>query len=833
MSRAIFGRLALALFILLSLVGVSSQAAPRADFAVYAPLIASHRGAAWQPKTPPLATPWTSLVSPDNARPEYPRPQMVRDRWLNLNGEWQFAGDSYASPPFDLDLPEAILVPFPVESALSGIMRHETRMWYRRLFVMPPDWAGQRILLNFDAVDWEATVYVNGLQVGVHRGGYDAFSFDITDQLATGLNELIVRVYDPTDAGDPPLGKQRSTGHDLWHTPSSGIWQTVWLEPVPDVHITRLDMLPDVDQHALLLMVRASTVTTDTVVAVASVGGVPIGTATGGADVALSLPVTNTHLWSPDDPFLYDLQVTLQDDAGPIDQVSSYFGMRKISVTPIGQNMRLTLNNRCVFQLGVIDQGYWPDGLYTAPTDAALRYDIEQAKALGYNVIRKHEKVEPPRWYYWADKLGMMVWQDIPSMRDNIAPSSADQAQFESELREVIDEHRSAPSIVMWVLFNEGWGQFATARLADMVRARDSSRLVDSASGGPDFDAGDVIDTHSYVAPLAPTPTPFRVAAVGQYGSIGLKVDGHTWSDQSHAAEWQLNAAALTKRYVDLTQDIQVLMMRGGLSAAVYAQNTDVEDELDGWQTYDRAITKPDAAAIRAAQQNLIAVSSYLTVPFGYEGAWHFDEGSGFFADDATGNGQRGVLIDGPAWVTSPHGSALQFDGVDAFVGTGRTTLNTVDDYTVSAWVLLDNLDANHVAISQDGVNVSSFMLQYIANLRRFALTVTNSDSTTSGTKSVVAAGEPITGTWYFLTGVYDSNQNEIRLYVDGVLANRLSFTAAWAASGETAIGRSKWAGARDSFWAGQIDEVYVVNRALGNNEVMALYRTAAKRVKP
>ncbi len=361
----------------------------------------------------------------------------MRSRWLNLNGEWQFANAVEGeTPPAGRNLGEAILVPFPVESALSGIMRHQDRMWYRRTFTIPAEWAGERVLLNFGAVDWEATVYVNGQTAGSHRGGYDAFSLDITDQLNGGLNELIVNVYDPTNAANPPLGKQRLNAKGIWYTPASGIWQTVWLEPVPAAFITRLQLTPDLDGQAVQLLVSGEGISAHTIEASVWRAGTLVARATGSVSSPITLFIPAPRPWSPDDPFLYDVQVDLKLGSTVVDHVSSYFGMRKISLGQIGDTLRLMLNNQFVFQIGVLNQGYWPDGIYTAPTDEALRFDLEQAKALGYNLVRLHMKIEPARWYYWADRLGLMVWQDMPAMRDNYAPSVEDRAQFEIELKE-------------------------------------------------------------------------------------------------------------------------------------------------------------------------------------------------------------------------------------------------------------------------------------------------------------------------------------------------------------------------------------------------------------
>ncbi len=793
---------------------------------IYLPLMVSSPTPRWHPQTPPLTTTWTSLVSPANAHPEYPRPQLVRDRWLNLNGEWQFAsGSLYSSPPFNQTLTETILVPFPVESALSGIMRHEETLWYRRTFTVPNEWAGQRVLLNFDAVDWETTAFVNQSLVGVHRGGYDSFTFDVTDQLINGPNELVVKVYDPTDNGNQPMGKQRLNARTLWYSPVSGIWQTVWLEPVANAHITRLDMESDLEHGALLLTVRGSGITTETVEAMATLGGLPVSPmVTGSADVTLSVPITGAHGWSPHDPFLYDLNVKLRNESTVVDQVSSYFGLRTITVTKVGDDMRPLLNNQFVFQLGVLDQGYWPDGLYTSPTDDALRFDIEQAKALGYNTIRKHVKVEPARRYYWADRLGLLVWQDMPSMRENYAPSIDDQAQFENELRAMIDQHRSFPSIVTWVVFNEGWGQFNTVRLTTLVKALDASRLVDSASGWNDRDVGDVIDVHHYVDPIAPAPSTFRVSALGEFGGVGLMINSHTWTDHGHAPEWAADQATLTQRGVQLIQSTHALMLQAGLSAAIYTQLYDIEEEPNGWLTYDRAVMKPILLPIQAAQQHLISSSLSIGMPYTHTARWTFDEGSGLMAHDAFGHGNDAVLINGPQWITGAITGALSFDGLNDYVSVGRSLLRTDSDYTVAAWVKPATVNDIITAISQDGEVTGGFMLQYIGSARQFAFRVTNSDTVDPASRQALSPFDAQPDTWYFVAGVHDAAQQRIKLYIDGSLISSNTFSAAWNARGMTVIGRAKWNGDFNQYWHGSIDDTSVFDRALSDSEILELY---------
>ncbi|MBI1899635.1 MAG: beta-galactosidase [Planctomycetia bacterium] len=507
-----------------------------------------------------------------------------------------------------------ILVPFPVESSLSGVMKPvgpDKRLWYRRAYNYEKQTSPGRVLLNFGAVDWEATVFVNGKEVGTHRGGYDAFAFDVTDALkADGRQEIVVAVFDPSDAGFQPRGKQVQNPHSIWYTSVTGIWQTVFLERVPHVYIRRLKLVPDVDNSAVRITVELNEPQDERPLQVAvSAGGKDVAYGDGQANKEFSVKIPNAHLWSPDDPFLYDLEVSV---AGS-ESVQSYFGLRKIEVKKDEEGVnRLFLNNKPLFQFGPLDQGWWPDGLYTAPSDDALKFDVEMTKKLGFNMCRKHVKVEPSRWYYWCDKLGLLVWQDMPSGDRYIGASdpditrSGESAQnFDRELRAMIDGLHNHPSIVMWVPFNEGWGQFDTARVASLVKRHDPTRLVNSASGWTDRGAGDVMDIHSYPGPSMPKLEDKRAAVLGEFGGLGLPVKGHTWQDEKN---WGYRSFAsredLTDAYLDLLFKLRPLVARG-LSAAVYTQTTDVEIEVNGLLTYDREVVKMGADAIAAAARKL------------------------------------------------------------------------------------------------------------------------------------------------------------------------------------------------------------------------------------
>jgi len=563
----------------------------------------------WRPAEGPLMTRWAKDVSPENVHPEYPRPQLVRHEWLNLNGLWQWEP---AAPgggaPSGRDLAGEILVPFPLESALSGVMERADRLWYRRTFRVPDGWQGLRVLLHFQAVDWEAAVYVNGKELATHRGGYDPFSVDVTDALVPdGEQELVVGVFDPTSVGEQPRGKQVDEPKGIYYTPSTGIWQTVWLEPVPAASIGGLRIVPDVDGSCVRVTAQGTGTTPQhRVEAVIRQGDREIARAGGrvGDEIQVPLDRQTLRLWSPDDPFLYDLTVTLSAGGGELDKVDSYFGMRKIDLARDENGfVRMRLNDRFLFQIGPLDQGFWPDGLYTAPSDEALRYDVEVTKQLGFNMTRKHVKIEPDRWYYWCDRLGLLVWQDMPSGR-NRTPQA--RQQFEQELVRMVAALGNHPSIIMWVVFNEGWGQHDTERYVELVGELDPGRLVNNASGWADKAVGDVHDVHRYPGPAAPDPEAERVGVLGEFGGLGLAIDGHTWTDTTWGYRGTADRDELAGRYMRLLRQVWELSESKGLAAAVYTQITDVETECNGLLTYDRAVIKVDVDKVAAANRGQV-----------------------------------------------------------------------------------------------------------------------------------------------------------------------------------------------------------------------------------
>jgi hypothetical protein len=581
----------------------------------------------WTPKVPPLTTPWTADVSPTNAHPEYPRPQLTRASWVNLNGVWQFAAAAESDPPpVGQDLAERILVPYPVESALSGIMRHEARSFYRRRFVVPSAWAigrgsrPNRLLLHFDAIDYQATVWVNGVQVGTHQGGYDRFTVDVTSALtAGGEQELIVGVYDPTEDGVQPLGKQRIVPTNaIYYTPTSGIWQTVWMEPVPAAYIQRLELTPDLDGGSLGLTGVVGVPGTR-IRATAYADGRPVGSVTGTADQELRLPVPGARPWTPDDPFLYELEVELTG-AGASDRVGSYFGMRSIALGTVAGAPHMVLNGKFTFQLSTLQQGFWPDGIYTPATDEAVVFDISRNKELGFNTIRKHQKLESERWYYHADQIGQIVWQDMPATVTSPPPSAAQEQEFKAELQRIVTQHYNHPSIVMWIPFNEGWGEFDVAGIAALVKSWDPTRLVDEMSGtniaGSDAGGGDILDYHNIgFSPPAPVPSTSsgRAAVIGEFGAYGLAVPGHEWEPGVTQSPAPVpNAATLNADYVAIMGQIADYAATQSLSAANYNLFEDAETQVNGLHTYDRKVLKVDAARVRAANLAVIAAGAAL-----------------------------------------------------------------------------------------------------------------------------------------------------------------------------------------------------------------------------
>ncbi len=590
--------------------------------------VASAEGKPWQPELAPLMTDWAQQVNPTSVLPEYPRPQMVRSNWMSLNGVWQFQpGATNDTVPAGLNLADVILVPFPMESALSGVRHYYPFSWYRRKFIVPGEWAGQRILLHFEAVNWRSHIYVNGQSVGIHTGGYDPFSYDITSFLNGGTNELMVQVYSPVDSGGEPRGKQTLYPQGIMFTSSSGIWQPVWLEPVPAASIDSIHLAPDIDNNRLLVNVAIAGSTNGLRVnAMAFAGANQVASTTVFPGNNLYLNIPSPTLWSPTNPYLYSLQISLTSNSVPVDSVSSYFGMRKIGLGTDNGFEKIFLNNRFVFEFGPLDQGYWPDGVYTAPTDEALKSDLAMEKALGFNMVRKHIKVEPRRWYYWADKLGILVWQDMPSCNSytgNPFPPAVDPVDFIGELTAMVTNHWNSPAIVSWVIFNEGQGQAgsgngagqaSTSDLVSLVKTLDPSRLVNEASGWTHTGAGDISDAHNYPDPVCPVSADQAVAC-GEFGGVWLGITSHTWSPGPGEVAPAQATNSVASQFESLANQLPDLIQNHGLSAAVYTEISDVEIELAGLLTFDRRILKPDPIRMQKAITSLTGGPFPINLP--------------------------------------------------------------------------------------------------------------------------------------------------------------------------------------------------------------------------
>lgn len=584
--------------------------------------------AQWQPAGDKIKTNWAETLDPNNVLPEYPRPIMERSSWENLNGLWE-----YAILPVGKAEPKAfdgeILVPFAVESSLSGVQKSlgkDNELWYKRTFSVPSNWKGKDVLLHFGAVDWKAEIFVNDVKVGMHTGGYTPFSFNITPYLTSGKQKLVVKVWDPTNDGYQARGKQINNPNGIWYTPVSGIWQTVWLEPVNKKHIVNVKTVPDIDKGVLNVKVCAENVASNDIAEIVLKDGANVISRTKftvGQDAQIH--IEDAKLWSPDSPFLYDMEVNLYSNGKLQDNVKSYAAMRKVSIKRDGKDIvRLQLNNKDCFHFGPLDQGWWPDGLYTAPTDEALLYDIKKTKDLGFNMIRKHVKVEPARWYTHCDREGILVWQDMPNGNYEKSPSwqmrkffdgkelersAESEADYRKEWKEIMDYLYSYPSIAVWVPFNEAWGQFKTREITEWTKAYDPSRLVNPASGGNHYSgAGDILDIHHYPGPeLTLYERQTNVATVlGEYGGIGLALEGHLWQTDKNWGYVQFKTAKeVTDVYVKYCDDL-INLIKTAYSAAVYTQTTDVEGEVNGLITYDRKVIKVEEDRVRKANQKVI-----------------------------------------------------------------------------------------------------------------------------------------------------------------------------------------------------------------------------------
>ncbi len=578
-----------------------------------------------------IKSPWADSVNVNNVLPDYPRSQLQRNNWTNLNGLWQYAilpKDQQSTMPVAFQ--GNILVPFAVESALSGVGKtvgKDSVLWYKRTLTLPSGAKGKTVLLHFGAIDWQSDIYVNGNKVFTHQGGFDPFTIDITSAInKSSKQDLAVCVWDPTDEGPQPTGKQRINPEGIWYTPVTGIWQTAWMEVVPKTYIASTKQTPDIDNNTLQISAHIEGMQTgDELRFTALNNGQAVATQTV-KDTAALLTISNPQLWSPTNPYLYDIKVAVLRSGKVVDEVKSYFAMRKISLAPDANGVqRMMLNNQFLFQYGPLDQGWWPDGLYTAPTDAALKFDIEQTKAMGFNMIRKHIKVEPARWYRYCDELGIVVWQDMPSgdlgnhweNRPGVLGRATDknrtaesEGYYRTEWNRIMNVLYNFPCIVVWTPFNEAWGQFKTVEIADWTKKKDPSRLVNSASGGNFYAAGDILDLHSYPDPAMPLPQIFdgkEAVVCGEFGGLGLPLDGHTWQQKNWGYQSFKNTDTMFMRYKTLTDKLAELIPHG-LSAAVYTQTTDVEGEVNGFMTYDRKVMKMPLEKLHAENTRLYSI---------------------------------------------------------------------------------------------------------------------------------------------------------------------------------------------------------------------------------
>jgi hypothetical protein len=756
-------------------------------------LLTSLSAGAWNMAASKLTTEWGKYVTPENVWPEYPRPQMVRPLWQNLNGLWDYqALDSYTA-----DLSESwtrILVPFAPEAPLSGIGQHSESQAYRRTFTIDNAWKGKRVLLHFEAVDWRCEAFVNGVSVGSHEGGYDPFTFDITDALtAEGEQTLLLRVYDPTDHEAIPRGKQVLNPGGIFYTCSSGIWQTVWLEAVEQSYIADFRIVPDVDAGTVQVsLILAGGEAPATFAVQVRKGDTVVSEGSGATTDVLTLSIPDAELWTPDHPFLYDLTLTCGNDV-----VESYFGMRKISLKKDADGWyRLMLNNAFVFQMGPLDQGYWPDGIYTAPSDEALRSDIVVMKKMGFNMVRKHIKVEPRRWYYWCDRMGLMVWQDMPGENyGGVGGVPNDGDIFGRELTAMVNTHFNSPSIIMWVIFNEGGGQDGgayTNKFVTMVRRLDSTRLINEASGWVHYGYGDVKDIHPYPAPSYTTTTKKQATACGEYGGVKYALSGHVWSNNSWGYATVNSPGELDDIYTQYARKLAYYKTYKGLSAAVYTQITDVEVEVNGLMSYDRVVKSDINRLYRA---NRIAIEEegeeeeYLLRPADIEGeTWSYtttrpadDWMQPTFNAEGWRSGKGGFGANGPA--NMKYGTS--WTSSDIWIRREVTLNLTPEELSRLKLHIYHDEDTEVWFNGVKGFSATGYLTDYAdRDISAEALAAIDPQ----GTNVIAAHCHQTTGGQFIdialyveKPGVLGRTERAVRLTLDYDRSSELTFTAGWA----------------------------------------------------
>jgi hypothetical protein len=835
-----------------------------------------------------LTTRWTGGAWKSQPLDAYPRPQLQRAAWQCLNGEWEYEpARSLQAPPVGRRLSGRVVVPYPVEAPLSGVAREDTGGWYRRLFRLPRAWAGRHVILNFGAVAWLAEVYVNGHLATRHQGSYDSFSVDITALLRPGENELIVGFLDLVGLGQEPVGKQvLGTPSGFMHTASSGIWQTVWLEPVNATHLSGLTLTPRLTgpERLQILATLTGNAAGATLQAAAYAGSRRVATATARAGTTLTLPLARARLWSPSDPYLYTLHLRLVRGSQVLDQLSSYFGMRQVSLGRVNGIVRILLNGRPLFEAGALDQGMWPDGLYTPPSDDAMRADILSARALGFNMLREHAKVEPDRWYMWADRLGMLVWQDMPSMPiyGDGAKLPAARSEFREELTAVVTELRSHPSIVTWVPFNEGWQAFDLPGVVALIRRLDQTRLIDADSGSATCcglrqpAVGDLRDGHVYFGPFA-VPPEAQASVEGEFGGVlpvapaGHRYPGTPTSIGSPVLAWSLPdiSAIVQAQYANLAQEART----GGLSAAVFTELTATEQEL-GLITYDRretllapalfqrgnaaaiaaeaAATQPPAEPQAPGSAKSVVSPQAAAVPSHAAASWSFDEGRG----NSAGPAPDLTLSPGTGWTRGVSGEALRLSAPGQGAQSAGPILDTTRAFTVSAWVRLASVSAWSSAVSEEGAGGPAFLLGVAptgTGWSGWSFGVATAPGCAVSSCGVVAnlhyaderfAARP--GGWHLLGGSFDPRGDLIVLYVDGLLEDIEHVTRVPHAGGALEVGSPSptasgpSSGTSSSPGAtpppallGAVDEVRLWPRMLTPAEEWALYAATRPGAAP